>query len=137
MACSLEARAPFLDPYVVNYAQNASDLEHIDKRDQKVALKSLLKKYLPDEVISRPKSGFSVPYKYILDTFLKSRFALLIEQISAIDSNFKIDNSNILKSVDDYYLGVFFDYKLVWNIYFYLVWVRNVKSVVNNNQGVE
>ncbi len=129
MATSLEARVPFLDPEIVNYARLATDNEHIEGGVQKFALKKLLSKKVPNAIIDRPKSGFSVPYKDILDNHLQLKFKLILSDIELMEPDFCINNASIIQFVEDYYSGVFFDYKLIWNVFFYLRWYKNILSI--------
>jgi asparagine synthase (glutamine-hydrolysing) len=63
MAVSLEARAPLLDHRVVEFAWSLP-LEYKWTPDGgKRILKTLLGRYLPQELIDRPKKGFSLPIK--------------------------------------------------------------------------
>lgn len=58
MANALEVRSPLLDTRVVEFAWTLPD--HM--RTGKYLLKSLLRRYLPDHLIDRPKQGFSIPH---------------------------------------------------------------------------
>lgn len=61
MAASLEARAPFLDHRVVEYALGVPPHLKIRAGRGKWLLRRLLAEYLPTELIERPKMGFSIP----------------------------------------------------------------------------
>ena len=63
MACGLEARVPFLDYRLVEYAINLPTFMKIRKREGKRILRWLGERYLPKEIIRRPKHGFNVPLK--------------------------------------------------------------------------
>lgn len=57
MACSLECRCPFLDHEMIEFALSLP--EHWRRR--KALLRSLAARWLPREVLTRPKRGFGVP----------------------------------------------------------------------------
>ena len=61
MAYGLEARAPFLDMYLVAYALGLPLKEKVSHGKTKVALKRALRGLVPDAVLSRKKRGFQVP----------------------------------------------------------------------------
>jgi len=67
----LEGRDPFLDHRIVEFAR-ALPLEMKFRNGQtKYILRQLLKRYLPEELFSRPKQGFAVPiYSWLHDEFM-------------------------------------------------------------------
>jgi asparagine synthase (glutamine-hydrolysing) len=61
MGASIEARVPFLDPKVVEYAARLPSTLKVDGLRSKIVLKKLAEQYLPHEAIYRRKVGFTVP----------------------------------------------------------------------------
>ena len=61
MATSIEMRVPFLDNDLVALAQKIPHQYKIKNGIHKYILKKVAKKYLPDEIINRPKKGFDMP----------------------------------------------------------------------------
>lgn len=61
MMVSLEARAPFLDNDLVEFAANLSSSDKLHGQTTKFLLKSAFKDQLPEAIIRRPKKGFGIP----------------------------------------------------------------------------
>jgi asparagine synthase (glutamine-hydrolysing) len=61
MMSSLEARSPFLDHEVVEWAARIPAAVKMRGWSRKALLKRVAARWLPDEVIHRPKHGFSLP----------------------------------------------------------------------------
>jgi asparagine synthase (glutamine-hydrolysing) len=67
MATSLEARAPFLDRALVEYAATLPDELKLEGRRTKVILREAFADLIPEAVSRGPKRGFGVP----LDTWFR------------------------------------------------------------------
>ena len=67
MGTSLETRAPLLDHRVVEFAWRLPLSMKIRKGESKWLLRRVLQKYVPKELIERPKMGFSLP----IDSWLR------------------------------------------------------------------
>ncbi len=63
MACSLEARSPFLDHRVVEFCAALPPAVKTDGRMRKIALREALRGILPPAILERPKQGFSMPLR--------------------------------------------------------------------------
>ena len=61
MAVSLETRVPFLDPNVIEFSAALPMEYKIRNGVTKWALREVLYKYVPKDLIERPKMGFGVP----------------------------------------------------------------------------
>jgi len=61
MAIGLETRAPFLDPNLISFAARLPLSMLVNRWQGKLLLRKLLYKYVPQELVNRPKRGFSIP----------------------------------------------------------------------------
>ena len=77
MACSLEARVPFLDHEVVELAFRVPGRLKVDGTATKPLLKQVASRHVPRECVYRPKEGFSIPVK----EWLKTDFRPLMDEL--------------------------------------------------------
>lgn len=61
MACSLEARSPFLDHHLMQWAAGLPDRWRINGRTTKYLLRRAVQDWIPRDLAARPKMGFGVP----------------------------------------------------------------------------
>jgi asparagine synthase (glutamine-hydrolysing) len=81
MACSLEARVPFLDHELVELAFRVPAELKVRAGATKVLLKTLAERHVPREAVRRPKQGFSIPMK----SWLQGRYRPLLEELLSPD----------------------------------------------------
>ncbi len=74
MSNSLETRSPFLDYKIVELAASLRTSFKLRPWEKKYILKKLAVRYLPREVVYRPKHGFSVP----MDTWVSGSWSTVI-----------------------------------------------------------
>jgi asparagine synthase (glutamine-hydrolysing) len=73
MAHSLEGRAPYLSPRLVEVALNLPQCERMTQTTSKVALRRIAKNYLPADIVDRPKQGFVLPMRAWLSAWFQFR----------------------------------------------------------------
>jgi len=61
MAVSLEAREPLLDHRLIEFAASLPERMRVRGRQGKWLLKKAMRRYLPDDILYRPKQGFVTP----------------------------------------------------------------------------
>ncbi|HYX53169.1 MAG TPA: asparagine synthase (glutamine-hydrolyzing), partial [Candidatus Limnocylindrales bacterium] len=79
MAHSLEARPPYLDPRIVDFAARLPERFKLSGSQSKYILRALMKDKLPPGVLRRPKIGFDIP---VHDWFRGVLRPLLLETLS-------------------------------------------------------
>jgi asparagine synthase (glutamine-hydrolysing) len=63
MAVSLEARVPLLDHYLADYVNGLPPSYKLLNGRGKRLLKNIMEPYLPQDILYRPKKGFSIPLR--------------------------------------------------------------------------
>lgn len=87
MACSLEARVPFLAWDFVEFAMRLPDHLKLRGLERKHILKKVMKHKLPDAVVSRKKRGFNTP----IGIWLRNDLASQVSEIFAKGDSQMID----------------------------------------------
>ncbi len=74
MAASLEVRAPFLDPELIDFLTTVPTALKLRGWQRKHLLREVMRGRLPNSIIDRPKRGFGVP----LNDWLRASLAQLV-----------------------------------------------------------
>ena len=91
MSVGLEAREPFLDQNIVDFALRIEDKFKFDKNEKgKFLLKKILKKYIPATIVDRPKQGFSIPIEKWMKSILYNDLVELVDDSSFFE-RFQLD----------------------------------------------
>jgi len=121
MSVSLEGREPLLDHRIAEYMARVPSAMKYKKGIGKYILKQILYKYIPKNIVDKPKSGFSVPIKKWLLGDLKG---LAIESLESKalekDDIFHVEALKLI--VDELKAGQLKSPALVWNIVMYVLW---------------
>jgi asparagine synthase (glutamine-hydrolysing) len=123
MYYALECRCPLLDHRIVEFAFSLhSSLKTRDGKT-KWLLKEMLRDYIPDELIDRPKWGFSVP----LANWLKNDLRYLVDSYlsdETIESIGLFQVSYIRKIVTEFYAGKDYLYNRMWVLIVLHKWLK-------------
>lgn len=123
MYYALECRCPLLDHRIVEFAFSLHPSLKVRDGKAKWLLKELLRQYIPDTLIDRPKWGFSVPLanwlrrdlRYLVDSYLSEE---VIESIGLFRPDY------IRKLVADFLAGKDYLYNRVWVLIVLHKWLK-------------
>ncbi|MCP4717109.1 MAG: asparagine synthetase B, partial [Deltaproteobacteria bacterium] len=101
MAHSLEARSPFVDHKVMEFAAKLPPELKLNGSDTKYLLKQTFSKYLPAEIRHRKKMGFGVPIDHWLRNELKSMAYDLLLDKTAIERGY-FNKKAVQQLLDDH-----------------------------------
>lgn len=77
MRVALEGREPFLDHHIIEFGLSLPDHMKLRNGVSKWILREILYKYVPKELIDRPKMGFGIPVEEWLHSSLKEALVLM------------------------------------------------------------
>ena len=120
---SLEIRVPFLDHNIVEFAWNLPINQKIKKGNGKIILKKILEKYLPKNLIYKPKMGFGIPLGKFITEKLKDEIDFFLNSKEVKNQNlFKLDNYK--RKWNEHLEGKRNWQFLIWNFYIFQKWYQ-------------
>ena len=123
MSVSLETRAPFLDPNVIELSTRIPVSMKIKGSQSKWALRQVLYDYVPRDIIDRPKSGFAIP----IGLWLRGPLRDWAEDLLSIN-NLKKDgifDTNLIRNTWNEHLSLRKDStSKLWSILMFQSWRR-------------
>ena len=134
MACSLEARAPFLDYTFVEFAGSIPFRLKLKGLTTKYILKKAMREKLPQEILGRRKKGFGIPVGKWFRHDLRS---LLLDTLS--ESRLRrqgiFNPAEVGRLVDEHLRGAKDNRKQLWTLFIFQLWHENYgtpKAVEDN-----
>ena len=122
MYFSLETRVPFLNPKLINFSNNLSMDMKIKKNKGKIILREVLKRYIPEKYINRPKMGFSIPLSSWLKGPLKE-WSLKNLDFNKIKEQGFLNESQIKFYLNNHFSGKRDFSRELWNIIVFQSWM--------------
>jgi asparagine synthase (glutamine-hydrolysing) len=121
MSVSLEGREPFLDQHIIEWAaQLPSDYKYY-KGQKKYILKQIVHKYVPKEIMERPKMGFGIPVENWLANELKP---LVLDFLSPckIKRHGLLNANEVERLCTDFFNGRKEKHLKIWHILMFQMW---------------
>ena len=124
MAVSLETRAPFLDPGVVEFAWSLPMTMKVQANKGKWLLRRLLDRYVPNALIERPKMGFGIPLDAWLRAPLRDWAETLLNEDRLRQEGF-LDPIPIRKAWTRHVRGEASNGYRLWSVLMFQAWLEN------------
>ncbi len=124
MSASLEVRVPMLDQYVVAHAWRIQQNMNREATQTKWPLRAILHKYVPRELVERPKKGFAIPIGEWLRNSLRDWGEELLDPASILSDGFL--NPIPIREKWAQHLSGAGDWQYpLWNVLMFQSWLKN------------
>lgn len=133
MGVSLETRVPFLDHRVVEFAWSLPQSMKLRSGQTKWALRQVLHRYVPKELIDRPKMGFSLPLQDWLRGPLRDWAEVLIDEARLRHEGF-FHHAPIRQKWAEHLSGNRNWATQLWNVLMFQAWVENQAAPLSNTE---
>lgn len=124
---SLEGREPFLDHRIIEFVGQLPSEFKMKKDKQKIILKEIVHKYIPRELMERPKMGFGVP----LEKWFKDELKDLVEDVLdplKIEKAGVFDPAIIQTMMSEYNNGNLINFQRFYTIFVLQQWLNKWMS---------
>jgi asparagine synthase (glutamine-hydrolysing) len=125
MAASTEVRVPFIDKEVVKLAFQIDSRLKIKGRTSKYVLKKVAERWLPDEIINRPKSAFTLPLRAWIKSDLRSLIDDYVLSSNGLAGRDLFDVTMLNGIVENDRKGKADNAQRIWQFITLEQWVRN------------
>lgn len=131
MSVGLEGREPFLDHRVVELAARLPGAFKLRNGQTKALLKDIVHKYIPEELMDRPKAPFIAPLKLWMKDELQSVLIDLVNEDSLKAQNI-FDPHSVVQMRDDYLRDGKVSNQKMWNVLIFQLWYNTYKGYLSS-----
>jgi asparagine synthase (glutamine-hydrolysing) len=121
MSVSIEGREPMVDHRIVEFTAQLSDSFKIREGVNKWLLKQVVHKYIPKEMMDRPKVPFLAPLMVWFKEDLKDQLRYFLSEES-LNKTGLFDAKPIVQLRDDYLSGMKVNYQKLWTLLTFMLW---------------
>jgi asparagine synthase (glutamine-hydrolysing) len=129
MTVSLEGREPFLDQRVIEWAAQLPMEYKYNNGNKKFIIKEIVHKYIPKEMLDRPKMGFGIPIAAWLQNDLKQYVDKYFDEEFVTKQNI-FNNTEIQRIKASFFNGKVERAEKIWYILMFQMWYD---KWMNNN----
>ena len=124
MAFSLEARVPFLDHRILEFAATVPSRLKVHRGENKYVVKELARTRLPHDVVYRKKSGLAMPLvDWLRDDATMGRYLAMLDEPRARQRDY-LDGKALARFVDEHRTGRANHAELLWGLLNLELWQR-------------
>lgn len=123
MSTSLEAREPFMDHRILEFTARIPMEIKYKNNIPKFLIKEIVHKYIPKDIINRPKKGFSIPIRQWYEDKLHDLFEELLSE-KEINKYGILDYNSIKEIIKRYNNNETYLMKVIWQIFIFQLWSR-------------
>lgn len=122
MSVSLEGREPYLDQNIIEWVAQLPSHYKYYKRQKKYLLKQIVHKYIPAEMMERPKMGFAIP----VESWLKNELKDLVHEFLGEKqlSHDLFDKKEIKNITKTFFQGRTEKYLKLWHLLMFQMWYK-------------
>lgn len=121
MAHSLEARVPYLDHRLVEFAFSIPSRLKVRLLHEKYILRQAVLRYIPREITRRRKDHFFVPIHLWLNNELRDTMNRIFTRDNIERTGF-LNSTFVLNAYNNYQKGMLFYARQLWNLLFFVIW---------------
>jgi asparagine synthase (glutamine-hydrolysing) len=136
MAVSLEGRIPYLDPRVVEFAWSLPQTMKVRPNEGKWILRQVLYRYVPRQLVERPKMGFGIPLDSWLRGPMRDWAEALLDPRRLQQEGF-FNPEPVRQKWSDHILGRGAWQYHLWDILMFQLWLEHQKSVARTELSPE
>lgn len=121
MSVSLEGREPFLDQKIIEWAAQLPTHYKYHNGTKKHILREIVHKYIPKEMMDRPKMGFGIP----VENWLADELKALVQQYlgeAAIKKTGLFNYKEVNKICNDFFKGQKNKHLKIWYLLMFQMW---------------
>lgn len=127
MSQSIEGREPFLDQRIIEFAARLPDEYKYQNGVKKRIIKDIVHRYVPKELMDRPKMGFAIP----IGQWLKNELRELVEEHlseKVIREQGILEPSYVTQLKNDFFSGKSEYETKIWYVLTFQMWYRKWMS---------
>lgn len=121
MAVALEGRDPFLDNKIIEYSSKLPMRFKSHHGEGKYILKKILYKYIPRELVDRPKKGFGAPINEWFKNDLKDLYDEFLDPVKLKNDGI-FNHVEVTNLLDSYYMNKGVNPHKLWFLLVFQMW---------------